>query len=103
MWQGWISFLLGIWLIISGLTPVLQYPINLILVGVLSIIFGFWGIKSWSEAINAILGIWIVVSALAYNMIISQNFLVIGIAMGIFGLWSGLSRPEEERLHHIAR
>jgi len=103
MWQGWISFILGIWLIISGLIPALQYPINLVFIGVLSVIFGFWGIKLWSEVMNAILGIWIIASAFVYNMIIPQNFLVIGIAMGIFGIWSGLSRPDEEVLHHIAR
>ena len=42
MWQGWIIFILGIWLFISGLIPVLQGGGNLIIVGIISAIFGLW-------------------------------------------------------------
>jgi len=41
-WQDWINGLLGIWLVISGFVPSLMTKWNLIIVGVLVAILGFW-------------------------------------------------------------
>ncbi|MFQ6618209.1 MAG: hypothetical protein ACE5QV_05920 [Fidelibacterota bacterium] len=46
MWQGWSNGILGLWLIISGFVVALQTPVNLITVGIVVSVLGFWsGLK----------------------------------------------------------
>lgn len=42
-WQSLVCGILGIWLIISGIIGGLAQPVNLIIVGAVVAILGFWG------------------------------------------------------------
>jgi len=95
MWQGWINLVIGVWLVISGIFATLQTPINMIIVGILAAIFGFWAYKMWQGIVNGVLGIWVLLSGLAFNLVIPVNFIVVGIVMGALGVWTGLTRAEE--------
>jgi hypothetical protein len=87
MWQGWINLVLGAWLIISSFVPLLQTPANLIIVGILAVVFGFWAYKDWRGDIAGILGLWIFLSGSRFNLVFSWNFIISGIVLSIFGFW----------------
>lgn len=100
MWQGWINFVLGIWLIVSGFVISLQGRVNMIIVGILAIVFGFLAFKAWQQIINGVLGIWVLVcglfiTSLAATDATNVNYIIVGIIMAILGIWSALSRPKE--------
>jgi hypothetical protein len=96
MWQGWVNFILGAWLIVSGFIFPLQGRLNMIIVGVLVIIFGFSGI-SWQGIINGILGIWILVCGIFIGTLaVAQwNYIATGIVVLILGFWRGVSRRKK--------
>ena len=95
MWQGWINLILGIWLIISGLIPSLQVVPNMLIVGILGAVFGFWLYKMWQGIVNGILGLWLIVSSLLLNLVLPLNFIIVGIVMGGLGVWSALTHRKE--------
>ncbi len=95
MWQGWINLILGVWLIISGFVGGLQTPANLIVVGILAAIFGFWAYKSWQGVVNGILGIWTLLSGLIFHLLAPANFLIVGVLMGIFGAWEAFGHRKQ--------
>ena len=93
MWQGWISLILGLWLILSGLISSLQHPINLFITGVLAAVFGFWAYRHWQCIVNGVLGLWLILSGFITTLIHPLNFIIVGLVMGALGLWVGLSHP----------
>ncbi|MEJ2636743.1 MAG: hypothetical protein P8184_15800 [Calditrichia bacterium] len=95
MWQGWVSFVLGIWLFLSGLIPGLQAPSNMIIVGVLAAIFGFWNYKMWQGFAVGFLGIWVFLSGIAFSFNTTLNFILMGVLIFVLGIWSALVHPEE--------
>ncbi|OPX32954.1 hypothetical protein B1H10_06720 [candidate division KSB1 bacterium 4484_188] len=92
MWQGFINFVLGLWLVISGIIVYLQISTNLIVVGILAAIFGLWGSKNWKGWVIGTLGVWIFLSGIVFRLLSSWNFIISGIVIGILGLWCALAR-----------
>ncbi len=90
MWQGWINFLAGIWLIVSGFVYPLEGRANVIIVGVILIIFGFWD-APWQGIINGLLGIWLLVCGivLPHLAYARWNYFWVGIVVLILGAWRG--------------
>lgn len=99
MWQGWINLILGAWLILSGFIPALRTPANIIIVGILAIIFGFWVYKDWRGDVAGILGIWAFLSGVWWNLLSPGNFIIVGLLLGIVGLWEGISHPKPATPH----
>jgi len=97
MWQGWINLVLGVWLILSGFISPLQTPANLIIVGILAAICGFWGAKNWKGRINGILGLWIFLSGSVFNLAFSWNFIISGILLSILGIWRAIIPNHREK------
>ena len=87
MWQSYISFFLGIWLVLSGIIVQLQGAVNLIVIGIATAILGFWGFKNWCRWINGIIGLWIFLSGGMFNLTISWNFIFPGIVLIVLGFW----------------
>jgi hypothetical protein len=94
MWQGWLNLILGVWLIISGFVSPLQSPANLIIVGILAAVFGFWSYKNWQGDVIGILGIWLLLCGIWFGILGPANFIIVGVLMIIAGLWEGLSHPK---------
>ncbi len=97
MWQGWINVVLGIWMIVSGLVPSLQTPVNLIIVGLLIAIMGFWTYKTWQGIVNGILGLWLFVSGAIIHLLAPVNFIIVGLVVALLALWEALGHPTEMR------
>jgi hypothetical protein len=86
MWKAWTSFLVGVWLIISGSTSLLQGPVNMVIMGILMVIIGFFLLRGWEGFVNGIIGIWLLGSGFSSGLITMQNFLVIGIIISIISI-----------------
>ena len=86
MWQGWISLLIGVWLIFSGLFSGLQSPFNLVFFGLLILILGFFLLKGWEGIVNGILGIWLIIGGFFSGFITAQNFVVVGILISTISI-----------------
>lgn len=99
MWQGWINLILGVWLILTGFVSTLQTPLNLIIVGILAVIFGFWTYKNWQGDVAGVLGIWLFLSGVWWNLLSPLNFIIVGVLLGIVGIWEGLVHPKEMTPH----
>jgi hypothetical protein len=87
------------WLVISGMTMSLQTPVNLIVVGILAVIFGFWISKMWQGWLTGLLGIWIFLSGVLFDLLATGNFIIVGIVMSICGIWAGWGHTKGIRAH----
>ncbi|MEJ2637377.1 MAG: hypothetical protein P8184_19075 [Calditrichia bacterium] len=101
MWSNWVTFILGIWLFISGLIPSLQGDGNLIATGILAVIFGFIASRTWQGVVNGVLGIWIFLSGIWFMLVSPANFLIVGAIMAIVGIWGAIPSSEDVA-HHTA-
>jgi hypothetical protein len=86
MWQSWISLVLGIWLIISGLIVGLQGSFSMVIIGLLAVIVSFFFLKGWEGVLNGILGVWLIICGFIHGLITTQNYLVVGILISIISL-----------------
>jgi len=44
MWQGWVTFFIGIWVLVTAFyIPVANIKVAMIVAGVFAIIFSLWG------------------------------------------------------------
>lgn len=97
MWQGWINIAVGVWLIICGFVPQLQTPAGILIPGIVSVIFGFWGagrVNSWQGTVNGIIGIWLFLSGVAFGLAVPWNFFISGIVVGILAIWNTAEHAE---------
>jgi len=97
MWQGWVNLILGAWLILSTFVTALRTPANLIIVGILAVIFGFWTYKDWRGDVAGILGLWSFLCGVWFHIFSPVNFFIVGLVMAISGLWEGLSKHPTPR------
>ena len=95
MLMYWISFIIGLWFFISGLAPGLVRVWNLLLVGILAIIFGliafYQNRKYWQGLVIAIIGLWVLICGFIEIYLVSWNFLLFGIIIAVLGLWAALA------------
>jgi len=87
MWQGWVSLIIGMWLILSGLFSGLQVPFNMVFFGILAVIVGFFLLRGWEGVFTGAFGIWLIISGFISGFITAQNFVVIGILISIISLF----------------
>ncbi len=102
-----ISFLFGLWLIISpfllgfstlSMTAMWDAVIIGIIVAILSAIRFFNPMSSSALSwINALLGLWMIVSpfilALSGTMGVMWDFIIVGIAFIVFNVWAAVVHP----------
>jgi hypothetical protein len=90
----WISFLFGLWILVSGFFPGLIGVWNLIISGIGAALFGFLSFYSnrtmWQGLIVGLIGIWLLISAFA-EILLSWNFLLFGLLTAVLGLWGALT------------
>ena len=79
MWQAWLSLIIGVWLIFSGIISDLQQVLNVFISGALLVLFSFFFLKGWEGVVNGFLGIWLVLCGLMAVLITPLNCLMIGI------------------------
>ena len=91
MWYSWISFVLGIWFIISGIIPALQGNWNMIILGLVAAVFGFISYRTWQGIVNGIIGLWFFLSAIWFHLVLPWNFIILGVIMAALAIWDALS------------
>lgn len=101
MWQAWINLIVGAWLIIAGIIPVLREPVSMFVAGIAAIIFGFWGsgqVNSWQGTVNGIIGIWLALSALFFTLAVGWNFIIFGAVMLCLAAWNAGEHPHPQKV-----
>lgn len=86
MWQGWIAFLDGLWLTVCAFLWQTQSNVNLLITGIILIIFGFWSNKSVAGIILGFLGIWLVGSGCTSYLNLAVNYLLSGLTVMLIAL-----------------
>jgi hypothetical protein len=86
MWRAWFTFLIGLWMILSGLVPALAVGGNFIVAGALLAIFGFWS-RGWQGTINGVIGLWLVLSGILPSLIAPGNAIVTGAVVAVLAIW----------------
>jgi hypothetical protein len=94
MWQNWVDIVLGIWLILSGLSFPLVTEGNLVITGVLIFIIGLLTLRYFNGMIMVVLGFWMVISGLIISLATPANFIVNGALILLFALWVASARRE---------
>ncbi len=108
MWHARILFLLGTWLIVSGLLSPLQHPANMLLTGFFTVIYCFSSSRLWQAPLTGIVGLGLFLSGLNDWMMLNGgilvtqlNFMVSGGVLVIISLLSLilLTRTESAKRH----
>ncbi len=86
MWQGWITFLTGVWLTVSALVTKFQTRENLIIAGIVVLLFGFSAGKYWAGIMIGMLGLWTLGSGLTTYLNLPINYLTTGFSIFIVSL-----------------
>ncbi|MCL5030178.1 MAG: hypothetical protein M1480_14300 [Bacteroidetes bacterium] len=81
MWQGWIAFLDGFWLVISSFIWQTQTNQNLLISGIVLTIFGFWAEKSWEGIMLGFLGVFVIGSGCTHYLVLPINFFLTGLTI----------------------
>jgi hypothetical protein len=100
MWTNWISFIIGLWIFFSGFFMNLRAEWNLIIFGILAIIFGFATYRSWQGVVNGIAGIWLFLSGIWFMILGPANFIITGIIIAILGIWGALAENPTRTVSH---
>lgn len=102
MWQAWINVIMGAWLIIAGIIPVLRADVSMFIPGIIAIIFGFWGAgeaKSWQGTVNGIIGIWLALSGIFFSLALAWNFIIFGAVILCLAAWNAGEHPHPGQVH----
>ncbi|MEJ2050991.1 MAG: hypothetical protein P8Y60_14340 [Calditrichota bacterium] len=94
MWQAWITFLSGLWIIFSGIVSGLTTSANAIIFGIVIAILSFWVARRWQGVVNGIIGLWLLLSGIVVSLSVAVNFIIVGIVVAILALWLALSGSE---------
>ncbi len=99
MWQGWLIFGMGAWLVVSGIRPDFIYPLNLIVSGFVVTVLGLSAFKNAKLVVSGGIGIvTLLIGIFAGN---SQDifiaYYIIGAVLFVLGLW-GAAELEFEHL-----
>jgi len=94
MWQAWINFILGLWIILSGIIVSLGVSANYIVVGIVVALLGFWTYKQWHGVVIGILGLWLILSGIVTSLIAPVNLIISGIVIAILGIWQAMAKPK---------
>jgi hypothetical protein len=84
MQKGWLSFILGIWLIISAFIQTMHIPGNMTIVGLLIAIDGFFVLRKWEGSLLGIFGMWLLFCGILFGLVNTLNFLIIGVLVTFF-------------------
>lgn len=87
MWQAWINFTLGVYLIISGFSAGFIHPANFLIAGILVGVFGFWARGVMQGVGNGLIGLWLILSSFIPELVTRGNMWVAGVLVIAIALW----------------
>lgn len=93
MWQGWIGLLDGIFLTILTFITSAQTAENMMIAGIIAIVFGFWASKdSWQGIFLGMLGVWMLGGSFTNYLQLPINFLLTGLSIALIGIMLALEK-----------
>jgi len=95
MWQGWVNFIVGLWLILSGIIGSLGVSVNYIIAGIIVAVLGFIAAKQWQGIVDGILGLWLILSGILGSLMASANLFIVGIVVAVLSIWMATTGKEE--------
>ena len=91
MWQGWISGIIGLWLIVSGIIGKgLEAQWNYLIAGIVLAVLGAWTYKHWQSILTGLGGIWLIISGLVASLMAPVNLIIVGLIVAVLGFWESL-------------
>ena len=94
MFNGKLRLFIGSWLLFSALTPTLQNPINMMIIGFITALFCFNSNRLRQALVTGVLGMWLILCSLSYFVISSTNHFVIPANfIGFFSMFILFSGP----------
>ena len=94
MWQNWTNIVLGIWLILSGISLPLVTEGNLVITGALIFIIGLLTLRYFNGMIMVVLGFWMVISGIIISLATPANFIINGALILLFSVWAASAKRE---------
>jgi hypothetical protein len=104
-WQDWLTFVLGIWLLVSPSFYSTSYTLNAmtyntLIMGVVVLIISGAAIANyqpWEEWLETLVGVWLIVSPFALGFtdmtFAMTNHIVVGAVVVIDSLWVAMKYP----------
>ena len=93
MWEDWLNFIVGLWLIVYGIIPGVHgstgRTIDFLIAGAVLLVAGALAAKSrWPEWFNLLLGIWLIVASFLSwtGVAVALNSVVVGVLVVLFAL-----------------
>ncbi len=91
MWQGWITFLDGLWISIITFMPRFETDKDLLITSLVAMVFGFWASKdTWQGMAIGFFGFWLFCCSFTQYMVLPVNFLLSGLTIAGIGILLGL-------------
>jgi hypothetical protein len=83
MWQPLVNLIAGLWIVFSGYSENFSVAGNVMLIGVVVAIMGFWRSREWEGMVCGILGLWLIVSSIFPVLLGPANLTIIGLAIAV--------------------
>ncbi|CUU05445.1 hypothetical protein JGI1_01257 [Candidatus Thermokryptus mobilis] len=104
MWQFWVTFLIGLWLLLGqGLMSVSvskeNFEVLYLLTGIFSFTLGLWlffgqlkGLLKVFSVVIGLAGIWLGITAFISGLQGIGNAIILGIILIVLGFWGALTK-----------
>jgi len=90
--RPYINILAGLWAFITGFWAGVLLPVNLVILGVVIAVFGFWTYEQeWQGIVNGLIGLWLVLSAFIPVLITPVNLWISGVLVAALAVWRLIS------------
>jgi hypothetical protein len=90
--RPWINILAGVWAFITGYWVYMLQPLNIVILGAVITVFGFWTYeKEWQGVVNGLIGLWLILSAFFPVLMVPVNLWVSGIVVVVLAVWRLIS------------
>ena len=102
MWQGWINFLDGLWLLTASFIWQWQTSDTMIIAGAIALLFGAWSYKTWQGLMLAFCGFFVLASGISHYMVLPINIFLFGGTIALLGIWEALTHNRalsSEKVH----
>ena len=86
--RPWVNIVAGLWAVITGFLVQALVPANLVILGIVIAVFGFWTYEQeWQGIINGLIGLWLILSAFIPTLMVPVNLWISGIAVIGLAVW----------------
>ncbi len=90
--RPYVNILTGLWAFITGFSVSMLHPLNIVVLGVVIAVFGFWTYeKEWQGIVNGLIGLWLVLSVFSPALMVPVNLWISGSIVVVLAIWRLIS------------